>query len=78
VCIRRGREKSAFHAIVDDEEGGGRGGRAEEDGGEACVYAADCLAEGEVGCCCGCRAGVSGFLEAGFDGVERVEGAVNR
>lgn len=64
----------ALDAVVDNEERRGGGGGAEEDGGETGVDSADCLAEGEFGLRCG---GVACLLEAGFDGVEGVKGAVN-
>lgn len=67
-------EELALDAVVDNEEGCGGGGRAEEDGGETGIDSADCLAEREFGLGCG---GVACLLEAGFDGVEGVEGAVD-
>lgn len=69
------REECAIDAVVDDEERCGGGGGAEEDRGEAGVDAAHGLSERESwGLRCG---GVACFLEAGFDGVEGVEGAVD-
>lgn len=67
-------EQSPLDAIVDDEEGGGGGGRAKEDGWEAGIDTAEGLAEGDTGLGCGV---VACFLESGFDGVERVERAVD-
>lgn len=69
------REECALDAVVDDEERCGGGGGAEEDRGEAGVDAAHGLSERESRCL-GCG-GVACFLEAGFDRVERVEGAVD-
>jgi hypothetical protein len=67
-------EKGALDAIVDDEEGGGGGGGAEKDGGEAGVDAAEGLAERDTGLG---RGVVASFLEARFDRVQWVEGAVD-
>lgn len=72
---RRRREECALDAVVDNEEGCGRRGGAEEDGGEAGVYAADGLPEREMRGLTG--GGVACFLEAGFNGVKRVERAVD-
>ena len=54
-----------FYAIVDDKETCGRWGGAEEDRRETGVDAADCLAEGEFGCCGG-GGRVARFLETGL------------
>lgn len=64
---RVAREEGAFGAVVDEEEGGGGGGGADQDGGEAGVEGPE--GEGEW-------LGV-GLLEAGFQGVERVESQVD-
>jgi hypothetical protein len=73
-------EQGAFDAVVDDEEGCGGGHGAEEGGGETGVHGADCAREGVAGFEEG--TGVTGVeelgLEAGFYGVEGVEGEIYR
>ena len=72
----RGQEERALDAVVDDEERCGGGCGAEEDGWEASVDAADCLAQGyarSLGCGC-----IACSLETSFDSVEGIEGTVDR